>query len=89
MSVNRYPVSKRRYNEKIADISGEIADISGEIADIFRRLPDGVYREGVAVEQLLFIMVTGSAKQHKKAGRISSSLRVTFNLATAIFFIVL
>nr|WP_272939208.1 hypothetical protein [Bacillus thuringiensis] len=27
MSVSRYPVSNRRYNEKIADISGGIADI--------------------------------------------------------------
>ena len=27
MSVSRYPVSNRRYNEKIADISGEIVDI--------------------------------------------------------------
>ncbi|WP_257208613.1 hypothetical protein [Bacillus cereus] len=35
MPVSRYPVSNGRYNEKIADISGEIADISGEIADIY------------------------------------------------------
>nr|WP_156185457.1 PadR family transcriptional regulator [Bacillus sp. LK2] len=27
MSVNRYPVSKHRYNEKIVDISGEMIDI--------------------------------------------------------------
>ncbi|MEY2302061.1 hypothetical protein AB8A69_07645 [Bacillus tropicus] len=27
MSVSRYLVSNRRYNEKIADISGEIVDI--------------------------------------------------------------
>ncbi|MED0969943.1 PadR family transcriptional regulator [Bacillus paramycoides] len=27
MSVNRYPVSKRRYNEKIVDISGEMIDM--------------------------------------------------------------
>ncbi|MEZ2324615.1 hypothetical protein R1C46_12370 [Bacillus tropicus] len=27
MSVNRYSVSNRRYNAKIADISGEIVDI--------------------------------------------------------------
>ncbi|KKZ91574.1 hypothetical protein B4147_5386 [Bacillus wiedmannii] len=30
MSVNRYVVSNRRYNEKIVDISGETIDIFEE-----------------------------------------------------------
>lgn len=81
-------MSNGRYNEKIADISGEIADI-WRIADIIRLVLDGVCEKEVAVRATSFYRDAGYANQHKKAGRVSSSLRVTFNLTTAIFFSVL
>lgn len=41
MSVNRYPVSKRRYNEKIADIIGETVDIIEESLIYFDKYQAG------------------------------------------------
>ncbi|EJR57860.1 hypothetical protein IIO_04586 [Bacillus cereus VD115] len=52
MSVSRYSVLNRRYNEKIVDISGETIDI-------FNGILSGVYGKEVAVEVTSFYFCDG------------------------------